>query len=205
MHNAQHKLNQAVAVDIGNGNGFAIRTVKELKQNTQELKLWKAEYDVQHAAVQHYNLAFIKKCVLGEDVKLQGIMRTPTMDCCFHAFNHDLELITLAVWVQLKPEIFTKSNSMHEGKFPPGTVVKPTDCVQCNFCRAQGTGPRRYPFPSTEVHEALQPVSELTAAVFGERAGRTYKAEAPDLTGFALFSLSPHNTINLYVSEFSGL
>ncbi|KAJ7279950.1 hypothetical protein C8J57DRAFT_1220480 [Mycena rebaudengoi] len=91
-------------------NSFAIQTVKELKAGTlisfivvtyftnmftpheyilrtrsraplsRELKIWKAEYDAQRARIRHDNLAFIKKCVLGEDVKLKVVIRTPTTD-----------------------------------------------------------------------------------------------------------------------------
>lgn len=104
---------------------------------------------------------------------------------------------SVLVWVLL-----AESDSMHQGKFPPGTAVKPTDCVRCNFCRRvfsipdlelamfvprlltirysdagyhrhEWAGPERYTFPSAEAHEALQPVPEFIAAVFGERAGGT--------------------------------
>ncbi|KAJ7279955.1 hypothetical protein C8J57DRAFT_1220484 [Mycena rebaudengoi] len=76
-----------------------------------------------------------KYSLVSEDVKLQAIMRTPTMDRCFHAFNRDLELITPVEQLDAPREYSDAGYHRHEGQDPndiPSVPLKRTKhCSQC--------------------------------------------------------------------------
>ncbi|KAJ7470905.1 hypothetical protein FB451DRAFT_1399651 [Mycena latifolia] len=149
---AERERQQAVRVDAGNSHrdpkGFPCRTSTqldeectrrersrpELLKNAFELEAWHKLYMQQHAVIWRSNYDFLKRLSTTENVKIQGVMRCPTIISLFAAFNRDLELITHTVWSHNKPLVFAELKFLKEGVFPAGMTPRRNDSVRCSSC-----------------------------------------------------------------------
>ncbi|KAJ7051178.1 hypothetical protein C8F01DRAFT_1176099 [Mycena amicta] len=113
LKKAGRELEQAVNPN-SNIAEFRQRTVTELKeeyakrersrpaleQNAQDLMQWNELYLTEKEVVEHTNRKFIQVVCVAESVKLQQLLRCPTMKTVLAVFSRDLTLITLTVWME---------------------------------------------------------------------------------------------------------
>ncbi|KAJ6632347.1 hypothetical protein B0H10DRAFT_12833 [Mycena sp. CBHHK59/15] len=152
MADAKREVFQAAAVDAGktcgDTKGCRCRTINQLKEehtlrarsrsallrNVIQLKAWQEAYQKEHKNVQRENLNFIKEIASKQNIKLKALMRCPTTNQTFLAFNRDLALLTHTVWAEIRTTVFKELNSMYNGVFPDGMLAGPNDRVRCSLC-----------------------------------------------------------------------
>ncbi|KAF7297621.1 hypothetical protein MKEN_01385100 [Mycena kentingensis (nom. inval.)] len=74
------------------------RSRPAIEKNASELNSWRDTYNAQHAIVAAANKDFIARMAKEERINAARLGRTPTLKQLKHAFDRDLEPLTLSVW-----------------------------------------------------------------------------------------------------------